>query len=528
MVYLPLPSVQAGNNPYDAYAAALSGVFDMTPAPGFEARLIVLWTLAAYGIVASVAYFAMVAADYRQRKKGLWLWRLVRRANGRYIVGNQHLLFALFSFIVCGVLLGYFINFHQVYLQKQEQQQAFFWRTMIFLCFGVHLWVASFANLQAGILASQSAARKYILSPVFLNTFYVGAFIVMLCSCLSLDIVCGVVWRQCWYTYEKLLTQIDTLSRTRPNDSPQEAMNAIGPLLDWTRNRLRLVIATLRAINALYAFGFSLIIAANLGGLALLFTLRRQIEFNMRRLSKDQSVGQPAASSGAPALTPPVTPPEENGSADEASHPFAFATRFNEKGSRAPARQVVFVRSVEQTFEGPGGPGGEPETRAQPANKNMSVGELKQAAATGSLSSAAQRQQAQQLLALKKVEWDVFILLAAIVLVALSCAGIGLWLAVSPTSVYDRWATTEVAYFLVPWMFLTGVDLALSLLLVNAIRYLIPHDSVFAKIFNVSAGKAPRRSSAAGLLSSSELDSYTIASSAGDVREPDEAGGRPS
>lgn len=55
---------------------------------------------------------------------------------------------------------------------------------MIFLCFGVDLWVASFANLQAGILASQSAARKYILSPVFLNTFYVGAFIVMLCSCL--------------------------------------------------------------------------------------------------------------------------------------------------------------------------------------------------------------------------------------------------------------------------------------------------------------------------------------------------------
>lgn len=47
MVYLPLPKVQDGNNPYDAYAAVLSGVFDMTPAPGFEARLIVLWTLAA-------------------------------------------------------------------------------------------------------------------------------------------------------------------------------------------------------------------------------------------------------------------------------------------------------------------------------------------------------------------------------------------------------------------------------------------------------------------------------------------------
>lgn len=32
-------------------------------------------------------------------------------------------------------------------------------------------------------------------------------------------------------------------------------------------------------------------------------------------------------------------------------------------------------------------------------------------------------------------------LLAAIVVIALSCSAIGFWLAISPTSVYARWAT---------------------------------------------------------------------------------------
>lgn len=157
----------------------------------------------------SMVYFGVLVIEYRQRKKTIWLWRLVRRSNGRYIVGkyvdnlilawgplpkltgsasvasdSQHALFAIFSLITCAVMIGYLVNFHQVFVLKTHQDDAFYWRTTIFIAFGVQLWVTSFANLQAGILASQAAAKKYILSPVLANTFYIGAFLAMLLSCL--------------------------------------------------------------------------------------------------------------------------------------------------------------------------------------------------------------------------------------------------------------------------------------------------------------------------------------------------------
>jgi hypothetical protein len=65
------------------------------------------------------------------------------------------------------------------------------------------------------------------------------------------------------------------------------------------------------------------------------------------------------------------------------------------------------VRSVEQRLEGPVTG---PLDVAQPLpSKGMSVGELRHAAEDEAAASAAQRQQALQLLALKKVQWDVLV-----------------------------------------------------------------------------------------------------------------------
>lgn len=88
--------------------------------------------------------------------------------------------------------------------------------------------------------------------------------------------------------------------------------------------------------------------------------------------------------------------------------------------------------------------------------------------------NSALRQKAMRLLELRKVRRDVIALLTVIVLLATVCLAIALWLAISPTSVYDRWVTIEVAYMLVPWMYLVGTDAALTFLLVNSIRHLRP------------------------------------------------------
>lgn len=97
---------------------------------------------------------------------------------------SQHFLFSVFSFISCAVSIGYFASFHQVYIDGTHQDEAFYWRTLIWVVYGVHLWTASSSNLQAGILSSQTAARKNLLSPLFMNILFLSVLFGMLLSCV--------------------------------------------------------------------------------------------------------------------------------------------------------------------------------------------------------------------------------------------------------------------------------------------------------------------------------------------------------
>lgn len=40
------------------------------------------------GIIISFVYLCTMAVEYRRREKRFWLWKLVTRPNGRYIVGK--------------------------------------------------------------------------------------------------------------------------------------------------------------------------------------------------------------------------------------------------------------------------------------------------------------------------------------------------------------------------------------------------------------------------------------------------------
>lgn len=40
------------------------------------------------GIVISAVYLCTMGLEYRRREKRMWLWRLVRRPNGRFLVGK--------------------------------------------------------------------------------------------------------------------------------------------------------------------------------------------------------------------------------------------------------------------------------------------------------------------------------------------------------------------------------------------------------------------------------------------------------
>jgi hypothetical protein len=76
-------------------------------------------------------FLGAMTVEYRRRNKRFWLWRMVERPSGRYIVANQHAIFALCSIVSCSILVGYLNNARRVVLLLLFQQRAFFWRTFV-------------------------------------------------------------------------------------------------------------------------------------------------------------------------------------------------------------------------------------------------------------------------------------------------------------------------------------------------------------------------------------------------------------
>lgn len=67
----------------------------------------------------------------------------------------------------------------------------------------------------------------------------------------------------------------------------------------------------------------------------------------------------------------------------------------------------------------------------------------------------------------------------------------------------------EVSFFLVPWMYLVGVDVSLTFLLINSLRHLLSSDSRFANAVGIRSRPLNRRASVTGLTTSDELESMS-------------------
>ncbi|BGO95322.1 hypothetical protein NBRC10512_004338 [Rhodotorula toruloides] len=519
MVRLQLPPVPEGINPYLYIERYLHYLFNPMPTPGFDARLYVLWALMGYGIVMAIVYLCLMAVEYRRREKRFWLWRLVSRSNGRYIVGNQHALFAFFSLASCAVLLGYNNNFRRVALLQRFQSRAYFWRSLVWIPLIVHAWISSWSNLQAAILSSQKATKTHILSPKLANGLYIAGFLVLI-PVIVLDVYTAFAWRKTWDAGMILRTTLTSLGQARPSDSAQAAEAAIAVQFNKVADKLQFFVHMLQAVHALYVFTMLIIIGVNLGGLGLLFTLRRQIKFNSRRLSSQiRTSSHPAHASsatgagssiGTPLASPALVPPSTALLSDP---PHPLSPRVN--GDQTPPkttllRHVFFAGQAKEKDNSS-------DTTASRGRNHISVGQLKEAAENTTQAGAATRQQAKQLLALKKVEWDLIVFLAAIVVMATVFLALALWLAISPSSVYSSWRTMEVSFYLVPWMYLTGVDCSLTFLTLNSIRHLLSSSSRLANVIGLHGRQVDaRRVSVAGLTSDElESESYGRPGAAG-------------
>jgi hypothetical protein len=75
-------------NPYLAARDALIHSFYPTPSPGFDRRLLTLIGLSAYLFFITSIFLGLYTLGLRRQGKQVWGWRLVRKAEGRYIAAN--------------------------------------------------------------------------------------------------------------------------------------------------------------------------------------------------------------------------------------------------------------------------------------------------------------------------------------------------------------------------------------------------------------------------------------------------------
>ncbi|GAA5862032.1 hypothetical protein JCM8547_001564 [Rhodosporidiobolus lusitaniae] len=483
-IELTLPDVPEGDNPFLSWRWHIRGLLNPTPSDGFSARLYVLFALMGYGIVLAFLCLGAMMLDYRRRQKRFWLWRLVSRPNGRYIVGNQHAIFAICSIISCCILIGFANNTRRVVFLLKYQQRAFFWRSFVWVPLVLHAWLSSWANLQAAILSGQKATNQHLLSPIVANSLYIGGITVLLLPIIVLDAYSGFAWRITW---EKALILKDVLLSHAASDPAMpvdQAASIVQPSLDAVNEHLRFFGKTQRAVAALYVVAMVVIIVVNAGGLGLLFVLRKQIKFNTRRLSGQLRTGTSLAGpsstgavhrnsmlpspplAGALPMCPeagyPLSPNPVDPLSPEPRHPLSPVLDADAPPPPKTLLRKVLFAGQEKSQKG-----------AEFNDDKMTVSQLKDAASDKTPMGAANREQAKQLLALKKVEYDLFIMLGAIVLLAVVFLGLALFLAISPSSAWSSWPKMETAFFLIPWMYLVFVCASLTFLFFNAVRHLL-------------------------------------------------------
>ncbi|KDE05571.1 hypothetical protein MVLG_04066 [Microbotryum lychnidis-dioicae p1A1 Lamole] len=572
-----------------AIASELNHVLQLTVPRGASVRFYVLFGLMVYGVLSGLAFLIITFLDYQRRAKQIWIFRFVHRPKGRYIVGNQHVVFTTFSIISCFVLIGFAESSRRALILHRGMAEAFYWRNLVYIPILVHGWVSSFSILQASVLVSERALNKQVLSPRLVNLVYVVGIVVILSAALTLDIFIARAWSQAWIQSEALRSLLTTTGTDSIITSASLVARTTSIL-----SKIRTFERTERAVCCGYILDAVCCIFINLAGLSLLLILRRQIRYNSvkfageakkdgesqsqeflaRTPTKEVNLCYPhqnrkmSSASGGSKNTQTTSYSRTTGGSDlsklsgttaanSISAQFArrdsgvdplckwaelhapphiiipmdspFSSKFSnfdpfsrdnttqsppltprrdsnvdplfpshlEPSSRSmlsesrrdsalsncsastlrpgfERRQSLFHKVIfalapneEETENDPEAKQSE-NAQEEEAMKMATTARLRAEVEKTEPDGAAQREWARQLLALKRVEWDLSVFIAAIVSLAIVLFCVALWTAITPSSIYRSAIRIEISLFLFPWIYLAVVAIAHTSLLYNA------------------------------------------------------------
>ncbi|KAI5476019.1 hypothetical protein MNV49_000491 [Pseudohyphozyma bogoriensis] len=390
----------------------------------------------------------------RKKVNVFWVFRLVQRPSGRYVVTNTKTVSIVLSLITFPVLYGYIHATWTVYLDHGSQATLTAWFSLPAFGFILHGWLVAWGLLQAYLL-TPDYSDKSVVSARVANAVFVGGGAVLCLGVLAAGILNSVRGHTVWVAYRAVRTRLVEDEAAWDGTTSIAALLALqGPLSNLTKaaGRLRVSGVALYSLNAVSAFCIGLVTLFSLG---LTRLLRTQIHHKVTQIqphlpSSTHSSSTTNPSSGSPIHTfiAPWASPNVNSSVgDGAGWGLGVGTTTGDARGKRPRPPKVGRK------------------------------EIRRVAREGSEATAHLEGQAMDIMALQKAERDLVSISIAVGSIAFWCTGLTVWIA---WEVYNKpdlgrdWPLYEFTVTSVYWTYTIVVVVAQVVVTVNSVRNAAP------------------------------------------------------
>ncbi|ORY81236.1 hypothetical protein BCR35DRAFT_304086 [Leucosporidium creatinivorum] len=511
---MSVPTVTSGN-PYTAYLAALEDTLYQSPPASFYPRVLVLSAICVYGMLISVAYWKSLRPQYSSSQEEETLggrplpknWTL--RFSDGYACLNMHAVLPWGGCFACACMLVYTYTEYLVLAKHQYMGAINTYRSFLWLSVTLEGYFVTCCSLQAYVVVARKSERmnrsgrrwSWIPPPRVFNACFVFLTVGMAGSMIGSDIAFAISWTQAWQAICTLRNRLLIYEATWTG-----AMN-VTQLLELQTLKSNVDVQVAQNLPFQHAVIGSLIVCAfliaflNIGSVALLLLLRRQIRASLARRAKTSVFGLqpqpperltfnkrdiplPVPSPILPPLDPldpnpdpthlapphaspdkyiidlhggPATPSEEH------EQPEPFLTRLAlpvlaKLGSRKSSEATLAVTSPDATGNGWGA-----------WKEKWSPGGLKARLAPSSPALPIDLGGRDTLLDLKRAERDLLICVSVVIAMGLMFGAENVWnmVYVLPNDV--SWPAVEFSYFFCPWAFSIIYSTGCTFLVLNSL-----------------------------------------------------------
>ncbi|GAA5833979.1 hypothetical protein JCM11251_003580 [Rhodosporidiobolus azoricus] len=349
--YLPEPPLD-GEDPYADFSAYLDRLIHLRLNDHHTTAPIALIVFVSYSIIISVIYFSWYWHVQRKEHRPLWIARLVRRPQGRYIALNQAVVTTITNTVISMLWLGWVAYVHVLWEPNttlRGRYYVYFLNVSLIITF-IPLFLITYLLISAGNLTSRrhnknASTDSHVLPPWAVNSLLLVVFPALFLLMFVPSIISGAKYSRYINETVEVRDQVQGLVASQGTGGPlteEERQAEVAEVLRLTYevlNPIRAAVYDLqRKVRICTVLPFAALLLINLLGFAFILRHLRQDQTG-QLVFNGTSVVAPLASHSA------TTTPSAH--AAQSTSGGSGHGKDEEKGlGRKLSRSVTFTRNA--------------------------------------------------------------------------------------------------------------------------------------------------------------------------------------